>query len=263
MAHLSPSSASPSPPPVPRSSSPLAPPVLPPLLLPVLSLRPPAHPPKLVRSPTASRRWGIACTTRRMTRWLARRGSSPFHRLLPLGVIVSRWADVAVLGVAGVSKPVWSSVVPRRSRCFGKFASRSSAAGILGSGALSPSPSPSPCSHSLCSPSSSPDQDLVVQISRLAPEAVVEDGAVVAATLGAGCVGPGLLSGPLVRAGLLLGAGPLVPTFSAESFPPLVGDTSPTYLYFLIVPCYYIIHLGCFICIYMLFYMIFGTNLLT
>ena len=40
-------------------------------------------------------------------------------------------------------------------------------------------------------------------------------------------------------------------------------DTSPTYLYFLIVPCYYIIHLGCFICIYMLFYMIFGTNLLT
>ena len=30
-----------------------------------------------------------------------------------------------------------------------------------------------------------------------------------------------------------------------------------------IVPCYYIIHLGCFICIYMLFYMIFGTNQLT
>ena len=30
-----------------------------------------------------------------------------------------------------------------------------------------------------------------------------------------------------------------------------------------IVPFYYIIHLGCFICIYMLFYMIFGTNLLT
>ena len=27
--------------------------------------------------------------------------------------------------------------------------------------------------------------------------------------------------------------------------------------------CYYIIHLRCFICIYMLFYMIFGTNLLT
>ena len=32
---------------------------------------------------------------------------------------------------------------------------------------------------------------------------------------------------------------------------------------FFIVPCYYIIHLGCFICIYMSFYMIFGTNLLT
>ena len=42
-----------------------------------------------------------------------------------------------------------------------------------------------------------------------------------------------------------------------------VVDTSPTYLQFLIVPCYYIIHLGCFICIYMLFHMIFGTNLLT
>ncbi len=41
------------------------------------------------------------------------------------------------------------------------------------------------------------------------------------------------------------------------------ADTSPTYLYFLIVPCYYIINLGCLICIYMLFYMIFGTNLLT
>ena len=41
------------------------------------------------------------------------------------------------------------------------------------------------------------------------------------------------------------------------------ADTSPKYLYFLIVPCYYIINLGCFICIYMLFYMIFGTNLLT
>ena len=27
--------------------------------------------------------------------------------------------------------------------------------------------------------------------------------------------------------------------------------------------CYYIINLGCFICIYMLFYMVFGTNLLT
>ena len=31
----------------------------------------------------------------------------------------------------------------------------------------------------------------------------------------------------------------------------------------MIAPCYYIIHLVCFICIYMLFYMIFGTNLLT
>ena len=31
----------------------------------------------------------------------------------------------------------------------------------------------------------------------------------------------------------------------------------------MIVPCYYIINLACFICIYMLFYMIFGTNLLT
>ena len=40
-------------------------------------------------------------------------------------------------------------------------------------------------------------------------------------------------------------------------------DTSPTYLYFLIVPCYYIICFGCLIGIYMLFYIIFGTNLLT
>ena len=38
---------------------------------------------------------------------------------------------------------------------------------------------------------------------------------------------------------------------------------SPTYLQFLIVPCYYIINLGCFICIIMLFYIIFWTNLLT
>ena len=27
--------------------------------------------------------------------------------------------------------------------------------------------------------------------------------------------------------------------------------------------CYYIINLGCFVCIYMIFYMIFGTNVLT
>ena len=40
-------------------------------------------------------------------------------------------------------------------------------------------------------------------------------------------------------------------------------DMSPTYLKFMKYSCYYIIHLGCFICIYMLFYMIFGTNLLT
>ena len=40
-------------------------------------------------------------------------------------------------------------------------------------------------------------------------------------------------------------------------------DTFPTYIYFLIVPCYYIINLGCFICIIMLFYIIFGNNLLT
>src|SRR3990170_5975164 len=31
----------------------------------------------------------------------------------------------------------------------------------------------------------------------------------------------------------------------------------------MIVPCYYIICFGCFICINMLFYIIFGTNLLT
>ena len=41
------------------------------------------------------------------------------------------------------------------------------------------------------------------------------------------------------------------------------ADTSPTYLYFFIVPCYYIIYFGCFICINMLFYIIFETNLLT
>src|SRR3990170_8219931 len=40
-------------------------------------------------------------------------------------------------------------------------------------------------------------------------------------------------------------------------------DTSPTYLSFFIVPCYYIICFGCFIYINMLFYIIFGTNLLT
>ena len=37
-------------------------------------------------------------------------------------------------------------------------------------------------------------------------------------------------------------------------------DTSPTYLQFLIVPCYYSINLGCFICHYISF---FGSKLLT
>ena len=41
------------------------------------------------------------------------------------------------------------------------------------------------------------------------------------------------------------------------------ADTSPTYLYFLIVPCCYIINLGCLIIILQSFYIIFGTNLLT
>ena len=40
-------------------------------------------------------------------------------------------------------------------------------------------------------------------------------------------------------------------------------DTSPPYLAFFIVPCYYIIGFRCFICINMLFYMISRTNLLT
>ena len=38
------------------------------------------------------------------------------------------------------------------------------------------------------------------------------------------------------------------------------GDMSTTYLYFLIFPYYYIICFGCFICINMLFYIIFCTN---
>src|SRR3989337_2696157 len=40
-------------------------------------------------------------------------------------------------------------------------------------------------------------------------------------------------------------------------------DTSPMYLYFLIVPCYYIICFGCLMGFIMHFYIIFGTNLLT
>ena len=43
----------------------------------------------------------------------------------------------------------------------------------------------------------------------------------------------------------------------------LAYDTSPTYLYFSVVICYYFICFGCFICINMLFYIIFWTNLLT
>ena len=39
-------------------------------------------------------------------------------------------------------------------------------------------------------------------------------------------------------------------------------DTSPMYLLLFIVPCYYIICFGCFICINMLFFIIFETNLL-
>src|SRR3989337_3814752 len=40
-------------------------------------------------------------------------------------------------------------------------------------------------------------------------------------------------------------------------------DTSPMYLYFLIVPCYYIICFGCLMGFIIHFYIIFGTNLLT
>ena len=40
-------------------------------------------------------------------------------------------------------------------------------------------------------------------------------------------------------------------------------DTSPTYLYFFIVPYCYIIILGCFTIILLSFYIIFDTNLLT
>ena len=42
-----------------------------------------------------------------------------------------------------------------------------------------------------------------------------------------------------------------------------ISDTSPTYLQFLIVPCYYIICFGCLMGFTMHFYIIFGTNLLT
>ena len=41
------------------------------------------------------------------------------------------------------------------------------------------------------------------------------------------------------------------------------ADTTPTYPYFFIVPCCYIIILGCFTIILYPFYIIFGTNLLT
>ena len=41
------------------------------------------------------------------------------------------------------------------------------------------------------------------------------------------------------------------------------ADTSPKYLYFLIVPCYYIICFGCLMGFNMIFNIIFGTNLLT
>ena len=40
-------------------------------------------------------------------------------------------------------------------------------------------------------------------------------------------------------------------------------DTSPTYLQFFIVPCYYIICFGCLMGFIIHFYIIFGTNLLT
>ena len=40
-------------------------------------------------------------------------------------------------------------------------------------------------------------------------------------------------------------------------------DTSPMYLYFFIVPCYYIIYFGCLMGFIMHFHIIFGTNLLT
>ena len=41
------------------------------------------------------------------------------------------------------------------------------------------------------------------------------------------------------------------------------ADTSAMYLYFLIVPCYYIICFGCLMGFIIHFYIIFGTNLLT
>ena len=40
-------------------------------------------------------------------------------------------------------------------------------------------------------------------------------------------------------------------------------DTSPTYLYFLFVPCYYIIYFGCLMGFNIPFYIVFGTNILT
>ena len=41
------------------------------------------------------------------------------------------------------------------------------------------------------------------------------------------------------------------------------ADTHPTYLYFLIVPCYYIFCFGCLMGFIIHFYIIFGTKILT
>ena len=50
--------------------------------------------------------------------------------------------------------------------------------------------------------------------------------------------------------------------FFVDANPIVLNDMSPTYLYFLIVPCYYIICFGCLMGFIMHFYIIFGTKLL-
>ena len=59
------------------------------------------------------------------------------------------------------------------------------------------------------------------------------------------------------------GAGRMHRVKLVRAFTPVEYDTSPTYLYVFIVPCYYIICFGCLMGFTIHFYIIFGTNLLT
>ena len=54
----------------------------------------------------------------------------------------------------------------------------------------------------------------------------------------------------------------IYPPISSKEQPERASWNPPMYLYFLIVPCYYIICFGCLMGFNMLFYIIFGTNLL-